>query len=122
MVTKKPVVDRPTASLLPQKVCMLFSVQCPRSLTIFFIALFIWDYVITLDKEVRYVWGRKPTIATILFMVNRYVNLSATIFQLFTQATFQRLEVCELCIHIASLLNSVPEVSRPFLPVLFPQC
>ncbi|TCD68167.1 hypothetical protein EIP91_011445 [Steccherinum ochraceum] len=55
-------------------------------------SLFIWDYVITFSKEVRYVWGRKPTIATVLFMVNRYVNLSVTVFQLFSQASSQRAE------------------------------
>ncbi|KAH8083298.1 hypothetical protein BXZ70DRAFT_958347 [Cristinia sonorae] len=45
-------------------------------------ALFIWDYIITLDNEVRYVWGRKPTIATILFLLNRYVVLACMLFQL----------------------------------------
>jgi len=61
-------------------------------------ALFVWDYVITLDREVRYVWGRKPTIATVLFMVNRYVNLSACIFQLFSQATFQHPRSCNVVV------------------------
>ncbi|THH26493.1 hypothetical protein EUX98_g7694 [Antrodiella citrinella] len=59
-----------------------------NSFTVAAKALFLWDFVITFDREVRYVWGRRPTIATVLFMVNRYINLSATIFQLFSQSSF----------------------------------
>ncbi|KAI0359561.1 hypothetical protein OH77DRAFT_1420084 [Trametes cingulata] len=36
------------------------------------IALLAFEYVITLDREVRLVWGRKATGATVLFVLNRY--------------------------------------------------
>ncbi|KAI0629432.1 hypothetical protein C8Q77DRAFT_1235304 [Trametes polyzona] len=35
-------------------------------------ALLAFEYVITFDREVRLVWGRKVTGATILFVLNRY--------------------------------------------------
>lgn len=84
---------RSTVLTLPPGVSTVLGLSTVIVLTYSSAALFIWDYIITLDKEVRYVWGRKPTFATILFMVNRYVNLSAVVFQLFSQATFQRPEV-----------------------------
>ncbi|KAI9062447.1 hypothetical protein FKP32DRAFT_1677387 [Trametes sanguinea] len=34
--------------------------------------LLAFEYVITLDREVRLVWGRKTTGATVLFVLNRY--------------------------------------------------
>ena len=56
-------------------------------------ALFIWDYLATFDSEVQYVWGQRLSAATILFIVNRYVNLLITILELIEQAPFQTPEV-----------------------------
>ena len=35
-------------------------------------ALLAFEWVITLDREVRLVWGRKLTGASVLFVMNRY--------------------------------------------------
>ncbi|KAI0718357.1 hypothetical protein C8T65DRAFT_638704 [Cerioporus squamosus] len=52
-------------------------------------ALFLWDYFVTLDREVEYVWGQKLSAASLLFILNRYVNLLITVLELIEQAPFQ---------------------------------
>ncbi|KAJ3012698.1 hypothetical protein NUW54_g1796 [Trametes sanguinea] len=52
-------------------------------------ALFIWDYLATLDREIEYVWGQRLSAASGLFVVNRYVNLLITLLELVEQAPFQ---------------------------------
>ncbi|GJE86744.1 hypothetical protein PsYK624_028250 [Phanerochaete sordida] len=51
--------------------------------------LFLWDFCVTLDGEIRWVWGQKTTPATVLFVMNRYVNLLITILELWDQTPFQ---------------------------------
>ncbi|KAL4253658.1 hypothetical protein ABKN59_003739 [Abortiporus biennis] len=55
--------------------------------------LFIWDYLITFDREVGYFWGKRLSVVSLLFFVNRYVNLFAVIIELFLQARFNTLQV-----------------------------
>ena len=38
-------------------------------------AILYFDYLITFGDEVRFCWRRRPTSATILFFVNRYLSL-----------------------------------------------
>ncbi|KAL1938795.1 hypothetical protein VTO73DRAFT_11175 [Trametes versicolor] len=52
-------------------------------------ALFLWDYLVTLDMEVNYVWGQKLSAASGLFILNRYTNLLITILELIEQAPFE---------------------------------
>ena len=57
------------------------------------LVLYLWDFGLTFGDEVQYVWGRKATLATVLFMLNRYLNLMITIFELLEQAPFQSIKV-----------------------------
>ncbi|KAI0646125.1 hypothetical protein C8Q79DRAFT_648169 [Trametes meyenii] len=57
-------------------------------------ALFLWDYLITLDCEIRYVWGKRLSAASFLFIVNRYANLLISILELIEQAPFQTKYSC----------------------------
>ncbi|EKM56876.1 uncharacterized protein PHACADRAFT_27649 [Phanerochaete carnosa HHB-10118-sp] len=54
--------------------------------------LFLWDYCVTLEDEIRYVWGCRMTAAMLLFMINRYVNLAITVMEIMDQAPFQTLQ------------------------------
>lgn len=56
-------------------------------------ALFLWDYLVTLDMEVNYVWGQKLSAASGLFILNRYTNLLITILELIEQAPFETPQV-----------------------------
>ena len=51
--------------------------------------LFLYDYLMTLEDEIRYVWSRKFTAASVLFMINRYVNLMITVLEFFEQSPIQ---------------------------------
>lgn len=38
-------------------------------------ALFVFEYLLTLQHEIEYVWKRKKRTGSIIFLVNRYVVL-----------------------------------------------
>ncbi|KAJ8473889.1 hypothetical protein ONZ51_g7565 [Trametes cubensis] len=78
-------------------------------------ALFIWDYLATFDSEVQYVWGQRLSAATILFIVNRYVNLLITILELIEQAPFQTPEVSAIttCVPMSTGVQTVDGSSCP---------
>lgn len=38
-------------------------------------ALFLYDYLLTLPREVRYIWHAAPSTASALLVVNRYGTL-----------------------------------------------
>ncbi|TFK90096.1 hypothetical protein K466DRAFT_574426 [Polyporus arcularius HHB13444] len=71
-------------------------------------ALFLWDYFVTFDREVEYVWGQKLSAASLLFILNRYVNLLITILELIEQAPFQtpaiRLSSCPPVVRVLQSL------------------
>ncbi|OBZ73196.1 hypothetical protein A0H81_07320 [Grifola frondosa] len=46
------------------------------------VSLLTWEYIVTFDREVHLVWGRKTTGATVLFLLNRYVMFVQFIIQL----------------------------------------
>ena len=39
------------------------------------LVLFLYDYLITFEQEVRFIWGRKLTGANVIFILNRYPTL-----------------------------------------------
>ena len=39
--------------------------------------LFLYNSVITLDREVAYFWSTKPTGAALLFFANKWINITA---------------------------------------------
>ncbi|KAI0746558.1 hypothetical protein C8Q80DRAFT_779020 [Daedaleopsis nitida] len=51
-------------------------------------ALFLWDYFVTFDREVQYIWGSRMSAASGLFILNRYLNLLISIMDLIVQAPF----------------------------------
>ncbi|CAE6357393.1 unnamed protein product [Rhizoctonia solani] len=46
-----------------------------RYLAISGIALLIYDWVTTLDKEVEYTWGRKWSLARVVYSLNRVLPI-----------------------------------------------
>ncbi|KAI9062446.1 hypothetical protein FKP32DRAFT_1593603 [Trametes sanguinea] len=65
-------------------------------------ALLAYEYVITLDREVHLVWGRKLTGATVLFVLNRYWLF----FEYITQ-TITVYPLSEAVMHCTSSCNVV---------------
>ncbi|KAN0093155.1 hypothetical protein V8E55_003939 [Tylopilus felleus] len=45
-------------------------------------ALLVWDYFLTLDDEMTYIWASRPSIVKYLFIGNRYINLFTQPFSL----------------------------------------
>ena len=48
----------------------------PHDANYFSVALYIYDYAITFSREVDLFWGRRFTGASLLFLLNRYLNLA----------------------------------------------
>ena len=44
--------------------------------------LFLYNSMITLDREVAYFWSTKPTGAALLFFANKWINIMAGVVQL----------------------------------------
>lgn len=42
-------------------------------------ALYVYEYICTIDQEVAVIWSRKATSSTLLFLFNRYVALTGVI-------------------------------------------
>ncbi|KAJ7221466.1 hypothetical protein GGX14DRAFT_669828 [Mycena pura] len=51
-----------------------------RSFALASFMLFVWDYCITLDEEVRHFWSGPVSISRILFLCNRYFTLGLLAF------------------------------------------
>ena len=52
-------------------------------------ALLAYEYIVAFGREVDLFWKRKLTMATVLFIANRYVPLAATIMNLPYSVTVQ---------------------------------
>ncbi|KAH9926789.1 uncharacterized protein B0H18DRAFT_1005588 [Fomitopsis serialis] len=48
-------------------------------------ALYVYDYLLTLDREVRYFWGAQPSFYTILFYFYRYPALANTVLEVLSR-------------------------------------
>ena len=48
-----------------------------------FSALLLFEYALTLDREVAMFWKRKATGASVLFLSNRYISLAAYCTRIF---------------------------------------
>ncbi|KAH9938350.1 uncharacterized protein B0H18DRAFT_966783 [Fomitopsis serialis] len=59
-------------------------------------ALYVYDYLLTLDREVRYIWGVRPSFGTILFYFYRYPALANTVLEVLTRidAPWQTVKSC----------------------------
>ncbi|KAI0685094.1 hypothetical protein BC835DRAFT_1421587 [Cytidiella melzeri] len=53
-------------------------------------ALYCYEWMVTLDQEVKYVWAQRWTLSTWIFAVNRYASLVYSILMLAPTPTFIR--------------------------------
>ncbi|KAJ7362337.1 hypothetical protein DFH08DRAFT_840737 [Mycena albidolilacea] len=73
-------VNITSGELKPQEVEMIFRLAVDAQTTSFmavtFFALLVFDYFITLDKEVAVIWSnRRPSMARYIYIINRYFSL-----------------------------------------------
>ena len=45
-------------------------------------ALLAYEYIVTFDREVNLFWAQKITMASILFLANRYIALSTALMNM----------------------------------------
>ncbi|KAI0692852.1 hypothetical protein C8T65DRAFT_744955 [Cerioporus squamosus] len=80
-------------------------------------ALLSFEWVITLDREARLVWGQKATVATILFVLNRYWLFLEYITQVITIYPLSNLSFqgCDAVGYMVIIGNAGP----PYIWALF---
>lgn len=44
--------------------------------------MYLYEYLLTLAREVKYIWRRKASAATALFVINRYVVFANRLIRL----------------------------------------
>ncbi|KAH9919982.1 uncharacterized protein BXZ73DRAFT_52336, partial [Epithele typhae] len=59
--------------------------------------LYVFDYIITFDREVDFVWGKPLGLSSVLFLLNRYSNLFLAITETFNRGSFHTVEVICSC-------------------------
>ena len=50
-----------------------------------FLALVFYEFLLTLDLEIRLVWRRKLRGATVIFLLNRYIILARYLFNVLSE-------------------------------------
>lgn len=83
-----PVRTAASSSLQPQVSCGKFQglrILTHRVAT----ALCCFDHIITLDAEIKYIWRRRVSGASVLFILNRYSLLAASLASMVQFLPFQ---------------------------------
>ncbi|KAJ7119043.1 hypothetical protein C8R44DRAFT_982732 [Mycena epipterygia] len=84
-----------------------------RSFALASFILILWDYLITLDKEVQHFWSGPWSISRILFLCNRYFTPGLLTFRilvdfypgLFPSESYTSLQFCDVALRINFPLN-----------------
>ncbi|KAJ7061483.1 hypothetical protein C8F01DRAFT_1137550 [Mycena amicta] len=78
-----------------------------RSFALASFMLFLWDYCITLDEEVRHFWSGPWSFSRILFLLNRYFTLGLLTFRIlvdFYPSLFPS-QFCDIALRVNFPLN-----------------
>ncbi|KZP29653.1 hypothetical protein FIBSPDRAFT_1038696 [Athelia psychrophila] len=60
-------------SLLPQGAEDVFGIYQTRYMGFAAFSILVWDHILTFPDEVTYIWKRRKTLLTSLFLINRYL-------------------------------------------------
>ncbi|KAI0722600.1 hypothetical protein C8Q76DRAFT_782822, partial [Earliella scabrosa] len=71
-------------------------------------ALLAYEYMVAFDREVDLFWKRKLTMATVLFIANRYVPLAATIMNLPYSVTIQSCGPVSYTLNVVRIAQYLP--------------
>ena len=55
----------------------------------------MFDTLLSLPSEIRYIWCRKPRLGSILYTLARYSTLAVLLFDLYVSLFVTSLQVCE---------------------------
>jgi len=94
--------------LLERFIQSLEGAEIARILSIASFSLTVYEYIITLDEEVKYFWTNQWTISQILFFINRYLPPLIMIISIVCFSVSNPLpEFCKPAIQAAFLLNTL---------------
>ncbi|KAJ7241434.1 hypothetical protein C8J57DRAFT_1477786 [Mycena rebaudengoi] len=96
---------------------LLTTVQCA---TASFIAILVYDWLLTLRPEVEYIWKQKMTFGKLLYLINRYLVIVDLIILLNSYANpiIHGSQVCKPWFHIDSWLAFISIVAIDIMMLL----
>ena len=59
------------------------------------LALFMFDTLLSLPSEIKYIWCQKPRLGSILYTLARYATLAVLLIESYTNLFVISLQVCE---------------------------
>ena len=70
---------------------------CPRMLCYphVLLALIMFDTLLSLPSEIKYIWCQKPRLGSILYILARYSTLAVLLIEIYTNLFITSLQVCE---------------------------
>ena len=72
-----------------------------------FLAMYCYEYLVTVDQEIEHVWAKKWTISTWIFVANRYTGLISVLQCFVPGPTFAVRDtlICQEFCHTPAQLN-----------------
>ncbi|KZT07009.1 uncharacterized protein LAESUDRAFT_652332, partial [Laetiporus sulphureus 93-53] len=67
-----------------------------------------YDYILTLDREIKFIWKADLSLATSLYYASRYAALSNTIIVLLTRIAWTSWQTIYVSLHRHSVLPCIP--------------
>jgi hypothetical protein len=86
----------------PVQISVIQQILLKHGTVIASLVVFIYDYICTLDLEVAYVWSSRRSLATYLFLVNRYLPFVDLVLSL---SALQSFLSPQECLHRYSLIT-----------------
>ena len=72
-------------------------------------ALLVYEYIITFDRELRHIWQRKLSSATVIFVLNRYTILALYLVNLVRYLNPASAN-CAVLVRVSQVLTILPYV------------
>ena len=78
-------------------------------------ALLIFDYFLTLSDEIRFIWLKRPSIISILFLINRYASIFGYLIVLYfkfipPRALLNSMRICSQFAVFAAFLDVINQL------------
>ena len=59
------------------------------------LALIMFDTLLSLPSEIKYIWSQKPRLGSILYILARYSTVAVLLIEIYTNLFITSLQVCE---------------------------
>ena len=96
-LTMQDLTPEPSMAVYYVFVAATGKYTCPRMIIYppVLLALIIFDTLLSLPSEIKYIWYQKPRLGSILYTLARYSTIAFSLIQVYTPFFLTSLQVCE---------------------------